>query len=142
MATVTELPTPEGRGPDKFAAYLRDTVFAFELADEHKYFADLQKQTTEFCQSLLKVTITAAEIQATIGGLLAQGLRDKHRRDAPRAVQQGRGRARSRSRPCSTWSMVDSWNWPAEGVRVDLHRQIDGEFRAYMEEGYGSTFFT
>ncbi|KAI9150998.1 hypothetical protein H9P43_009613 [Blastocladiella emersonii ATCC 22665] len=125
-----------------FIEFLRTEVFQFASADQKAFFDAEVAEIATFGKELAKTTITAEDVKYTVEGLLAQGLLDDARQAALRDI---RTNAVIHAEIASVLNMYltqyEAWSWPAAGVRVDFRRQMNGKFRAYLDEDLMTALF-
>jgi len=112
---------------EKLKAYLEGL---FESEEATKALEKLRKEIHDFGYWFKRKTITKADVETAIKGLLATGLMDEEKRTTLKAFQEN---PTVLDEVASVLNMrmanIKSWSWPKEGILVEFRRHLNGKYR-------------
>lgn len=91
---------------------------------------------------MFKKVIRSYDVETSIKGLLQENLLSARRLSALKEIKDNEVfHAEIASVMNIMLTDIDDWCWPEEGVLVEFRRQLNGKFRAFMDEDLMSALF-
>ena len=112
---------------EKLKVYLESL---FESEEATKSLEKLRKEIHDFGYTFKRKTITKADVETAIKGVLATALMDEEKRSTLKAFQEN---PTVLDEVASVLNMrmanIKSWSWPKEGIVVEFRRHLNSKYR-------------
>ncbi|KAL1920363.1 uncharacterized protein VTP21DRAFT_740 [Calcarisporiella thermophila] len=122
-------------------AYLNQ-LFSFEEDADKKLFENIKKDTKEFGESLIRSKVTSEEVIWTIEGLLSTDLLTDAKRGTLKEVKDNYLIVEEIASVLTIMlGRLRSWQWPEEGITIQMRRALNGRYRSFMDENITTALF-
>jgi DNA-binding ferritin-like protein (Dps family) len=118
----------------------------FEVENEDvnhvKLLAKTRKDTESFCKGILEENITVPQLNDCVEGLIASDLLNPEKQAVLRQLKQNELYLQDLAALLSSQlKEVKHWNWPEQGVYVDVRQSIAGRYQAFLDEDIITALF-
>ncbi|KAG6837743.1 hypothetical protein H0H93_001669 [Arthromyces matolae] len=112
-------------------SYLEDL---FSEKEASKALEELKKEIKTFEYDLKRETFNGRKVAVIIRGLLASGLMDESKRATlAEFLDNSTVLEEVASVLTMRMSSLETWQWPAEGMSVEMRRHLNGKYRAFTD---------